>query len=299
MTLNGQTIDGAIFNNAGLLLDEPWNSLAIEKVNEEPSLVVQKCSTVIAKIQTNHPKLLFNPDLNFILRFLRLRKYDTDKAYKEIISLYEFQKVEKLCHNLLPSECEHIFKLLVGAVMPGYDKQLRKLLILHIGLWNTDETKLWDAFRALLIVLEVIASDPVSQITGLSVIVDFKDFTLKHLSHVKFSLARTIVKAIQETIPIRVKALYFINASSFLTSLISTIKVLLSSKIRKRFHVLAEKREKGDRPLSEILCEDFGPEVLPRSLGGVADVNEDPYEITCNLMLQQQTYFENLMQYGF
>ena len=54
-------------------------------------------------------------------------------------------------------------------------------------------------------VLEVVASDPVSQVTGFAVILDFKGFTFKHLSHVTLNLARVLVKTIQDTVPIRAK----------------------------------------------------------------------------------------------
>ena len=292
-------MDAAVCQTKIAALEEPLQTLAKEKVQEDPDKTPEKYSKVISQVRSEQPHIFLNTDPNFILRFLRLRKFDTEKASKQIIKFYEFQRDEPLCQNLLPSECEHIFNLGVGAIMPEYDKQQRKLLILHIGQWNTNMVRLWDAFRTALLALEIIACDPAAQITGFSVIVDFKDFSLKHLAHVKISLARTMVRTIQETVPVRVKALYFINASSVLTSLFATIKLLLSSKIRKRFHVLSEKHETENNDNWALLLEELGPEVLPASLGGTADSSHNPYQATCDLMLQQEAYFKHLSQFGF
>ena len=57
-------------------------------------------------------------------------------------------------------------------------------------------------------VLDVLGGDPATQITGLSVIVDFQGFGWKQLSNVGLDLARVIVKTIQDTVPMRVKGMF-------------------------------------------------------------------------------------------
>ena len=129
------------------LLEEPWLSISIEKLGEQPELNVQRCANVISIVERTHPRLNLNKDPAFIMRFLRLRKFDQEKTCKQLIRYYEFIRDEKLCHGLLPSQCKHVYKQLAGAVLPGYDKHLRKVFLIHAGKWDLETVSFWDALR--------------------------------------------------------------------------------------------------------------------------------------------------------
>ena len=59
--------------------------------------------------------------------------------------------------------------------------------------------------RAAFMLLEVVALDAASQVSGVGVILDLKGFSWRHLAHYDLTLARAIIRTIQDTLPIRFK----------------------------------------------------------------------------------------------
>ena len=132
-----------------LILEDPWRTLAIQQLNEQPELNLQRCSELLHSLNESYPSLLTNSDPSFILRFLRLRKFGQEKAFKALVKYYKFRRDEKLCWDLKPSGSKQVFKLGIGAIMPGYDIKLRKLFIVHVGQWDPNTVVIFDALRSV------------------------------------------------------------------------------------------------------------------------------------------------------
>ena len=128
-------------------LREPWLSQAVNELNESPEENLLKCNTLLQSVKEGHPFLTVNSDPSFLIRFLRVRKFNLERAKKQLIKYYKFRKEEKLLADNRPSKYMHVLDELLGACLPGYDIRNRKVIVLHPAKWNPESFPVWDAFR--------------------------------------------------------------------------------------------------------------------------------------------------------
>lgn len=70
----------------------------------------------------------------FLLRFLRARKFDYERALNLIISYYRAQVDNKdMLGQLVPSSVKHILDAGVAGVLPHRDKEGRKVMVIRPG----------------------------------------------------------------------------------------------------------------------------------------------------------------------
>lgn len=110
---------------------------------------VIKCQNFASKDITicitsvNHtlPDLKIRTDDAYLLRFLRAKKFDYDRAFNLVLKHFEMKADEKnkqLFNDLRPSTVTHVLEAGVTGVLPHRDKQGRRVMIFRPG--NTTGT---------------------------------------------------------------------------------------------------------------------------------------------------------------
>lgn len=70
----------------------------------------------------------------FLLRFLRAKKFEYDRAYNLLLSHFQMRKENpKLFENLRPSAVKHVLEAGVTGVLPHRDKEGRRVIIFRPG----------------------------------------------------------------------------------------------------------------------------------------------------------------------
>lgn len=80
--------------------------------------------------------LKIRTDDAYLLRFLRAKKFDYDRAFNLVIRHFEMKADEKnkqLFHNLRPMGVKHVLEAGVTGVLPNRDKFGRRVIVFRPG----------------------------------------------------------------------------------------------------------------------------------------------------------------------
>ncbi|XP_075548866.1 alpha-tocopherol transfer protein-like isoform X4 [Dermacentor variabilis] len=174
----------------------PWKlqQIAEEELGETPTKRRETLDR-LGKLLDVEPDLNANRDADFLLRFLRVRKYNVESALQTIRNYYRNRAAtESLYRELLPCKMPPAARKIV-MILPHKDVHGRPVLLVKPGSWMPDEVSYLDLHRAGLVCLEHLARDPASQ--------DCMPMRLKVAHHVRqsyafdvfFALTRPFIKA--------------------------------------------------------------------------------------------------------
>ncbi|KAL3319965.1 hypothetical protein Ciccas_001348 [Cichlidogyrus casuarinus] len=206
-------------------------------------------------------------DDGFLLRFLRARKFKIEKALELYVSYYATRKYyPDIFEGLHPTSIKHVLKDGIVALLPNKDSNGRSIILMRVGLWNPDNFSFTDLFKTnLIIVEELLFSDPSVQVNGIVVVIDLTHFSFRQASNLMSAkFARRAAKFLQETTPIRVRAVHMYNEPSIFTYVFAVLKPFLKAKNQKKVIMHG--------PSLACLHEHVAPEVLPNNcdLAGLA-----------------------------
>ncbi|CAN7998723.1 unnamed protein product [Ixodes hexagonus] len=176
-------------------------------------------------------------DAAFLLKFLRARKFDVDRAFVLLKNYYGYRsKHKKIYQDLLPSALRGNLAYNYQTVLPGRDREGRAILIVKSGLWNPYACKSEDIFRANVLCLEQAILDPVTQVTGIVAIMDMKGFGFTHVRFCPPSNLQKVVSLIQDCFPARFKAIHIVNEPAIFSMMFGIVRRLLNEKLQQRIH---------------------------------------------------------------
>ncbi|XP_066971956.1 alpha-tocopherol transfer protein-like isoform X2 [Macrobrachium rosenbergii] len=236
------------------------------------------------------PRLKSRLDKPFLLSFLRARKFDYDKAMAMVRGYYRArQENADMYVDLVPSALDHVWDLRMQTVLPMPDKLGRTVLIFRTGAWLPEVCNLDDVFRSQVIMLEHIVRVPITQLRGITAVVDCAGLSMTHAYYLTPTHIRRMISVIQEVFPLRFKALHFVHEPSIFDWVFSLVKPFLSDTIKGRLHFHGEDLQS--------LHKHIPAEELPEELGG-SQGPMDNSEFVQNLKLHEE-YFKEHFTYGF
>ncbi|XP_052762897.1 alpha-tocopherol transfer protein-like isoform X3 [Mya arenaria] len=271
-------------------LSEDLVKQAEEELNEKPqwrSRDIQALRDMVNK----RADLKIRTDDAFLLRFLRAKKFDYDRAFNLIVRHYEMKADERnkqLFTNLRPASVKHVLEAGVTGVLPHRDKLGRRVIMFRPGRWDPSKYPLDDIFKTNFLTLSKLVEEPEAQITGIVLVTDFKSFGWKHARRLKPLYAKRMIKILQDCFPMRFKGIHYLNEPAIFDYIFAIVRPFLKEKIlsRVRFH--------GNK--YEELLEFLEPEHLPSDYGGKAPpyTNED----WMKTLLESDAYFDSQEKFG-
>ncbi|KAK7073867.1 hypothetical protein SK128_017253, partial [Halocaridina rubra] len=258
-------------------------------LHEKPEWVDRDVQALREMVEVE-PSLKSRLDKPFLLSFLRARKFDYDKAMAMIRGYFRSrQENSDMYVSLFPTALDHVWNLRMQTVLPTPDNLGRTVVIFRTGAWLPEACSLDDVFRSQVVILEHIVRVPVTQLRGISAVVDCAGLSLTQAYYLTPTHIRRMISIIQEVFPLRFKALHFVHEPSIFDWVFSLVKPFLSETIKGRLHFHGEDLNS--------LHQHIPAEELPEELGGALGPMDNS-ELVRQLKLHEE-YFKEHFTYGY
>lgn len=182
------------------------------------------------------PDILFSRNDNeFLIRFLRARKYDKDKAFQLLFNYNQFRRKYLSFFKSLKASClRPVFDDGLPMVTPVRDHLGRSVIYLLAGNWNTTLYTFEDILRALLLTMEYLIESERTQLFGVVLVIDFTGWKLSDTQRLNKQHLVNAIKVFQDCFPARFKGIHFVNQPWYLRLTLALIKPILKEKAFSR-----------------------------------------------------------------
>ncbi|KAI8121598.1 hypothetical protein FF38_04065 [Lucilia cuprina] len=233
-------------------------------------------------------------DEKWLLKFLRACKFYPESARDLVKRYYNIRKKYSEITNLLtPLKLKPVFEANIVSILPQRDQEGRRIVLSQSAgeHWNHKLIPLDLVYAASTLCTDLIQLEPETQINGVVYIADMKGLGISQALQYTPNRALRTLNYIQNNIPLRVKALHFINAPKIFESIFAGVKIFFNEKFAKRILIHGKNLETLHRYIS--------PECLPECYGGTLKQELIYGPATYELLSPYQEYFENVAKYGF
>ncbi|CAN7987346.1 unnamed protein product, partial [Ixodes hexagonus] len=258
-TMNGTHLGNGVYGGKnGTLLPE-LRKIAEEELGETDSRR-QEALAELVQLLEEEPELAARKDPDFLLRFIRVRKYDVEGALKTLRNYYKNRAAcPSIYKEFLPSSVKDSARSLF-IVLPERDVHGRLVLLITMGVWMPATLPYHELQQASMMCFEHMAADPSSQTAGISIIVDYHEFTPDKVFSCRIGLMRRAVEYMQGCLPVRMKAIHVVRQSYAFDLLFGLIRPFMKKKLVDRFHFHGME--------FEALHEEIPASILPEEYGG-------------------------------
>ncbi|XP_037823505.1 alpha-tocopherol transfer protein-like [Lucilia sericata] len=233
-------------------------------------------------------------DEKWLLTFLRACKFYPESARDLVRRYFNIrQKYSEITNLLTPLKVKQVFDANIVSLLPQRDQEGRRIIATHAAgdRWNPKLISLDVIYAASTLCTELIQLEPETQINGVVYIADMKGLGISQALQYTPSRALRTLNYIQNNIPLRVKAIHFVNAPKIFEPIFGGVKIFFNEKFAKRILI----HSKGFDSLHRYIS----PEYLPECYGGTLKMDLLYGPETYKLLLPYQEYFENFDKYGF
>ncbi|XP_077869746.1 alpha-tocopherol transfer protein-like isoform X2 [Saccoglossus kowalevskii] len=234
---------------------------AKRELNEDPSTRNAKIDELRARFKKERPEIKLPPEDAFLVRFLRCKKFDVDRAFKMLVHYYEVRrKYPELYSNYRPSAYRQIYEQEIEAMLPAKDKSGRAVIVFSISKWDPDRYDPDLITAAFSIAMEKIIEDEEVQVNGVVFVGDYEGLTMRHILKMGPTQAKKQMDCMMNSNPMRFKANHIIRQPEIMDTLFLIFKPFMSAKLIERHHFHGQ--EYG------TLHEHVPSSILPPEFGG-------------------------------
>ncbi|XP_004933182.1 alpha-tocopherol transfer protein-like isoform X2 [Bombyx mandarina] len=247
-------------------LSEETQTIASEELRETESARTQALQALRSWMEQNPKLLAVRLDSNYLLRFLRAKKFSVPMAQEAIERYLLLRQSWGIAFNQLDYKLPIMMELLeLGFVFvsPFKDKGGRRVVIYRPGVFDPYKYTNQDMCRVMGICYETLMEDEETQVRGVVHFADGGGVGFPHLTLFTPKEAVRIVKNGERTVPVRHKEIYGINVHPTIKFALDFGMALISEKIRKRV-----------RLYTSINDVEIDQSLLPKEYGGVMPMKE-------------------------
>uniref|UniRef100_A0A1I8Q2H8 CRAL-TRIO domain-containing protein n=2 Tax=Stomoxys calcitrans TaxID=35570 RepID=A0A1I8Q2H8_STOCA len=246
------------------LLKEELQKVAIEELGEVPSRIPEDLEVLKAWInQQSHLKA--RTEDQFLIQFLRGCKYSLEKAKDKLDIFYAMK-----------TKCPEMFGITdvdndafrrfhkTGTYVPLPEPLFGngpRIVFIRANYAAPDFTVAQIMSYVTAATELAMITDPYACIHGLCYIMDFSKVTLSHVMLITPAAIKKIVKFFENTIPVRIKALHIINASTASEHMHRVVLPYIPENLRQRIFISAKNsKELDDHIPKKYLPVEYGGE---------------------------------------
>ncbi|GAB0096783.1 CRAL-TRIO domain-containing protein [Sergentomyia squamirostris] len=283
-----------IRNNSDCLennnLDADWREKAEKELGETCEIArstLKQFRHLLRINQENVPSFGWRDDA-FLLRFLRAKKFDVEKAYRMSVKYFRMKhQSPNLFRVSPPFAVQHILEMQMQCMMGVRDPCGRQLFIFRVEKCDPYRCSVENVFKTNVLSLESAVRCAETQIAGVVVLLDMAGVSLGHSRFLSPQLARHTVEVVQDAFPLRFKAFHILHEPFYFDAILAVLKPFLREKIRKRIFLHGNDLASLYRFLPQ--------EILPAEYGGL----QPPFDNTTwrYEILNDAEYYANLENY--
>ncbi|ODM96511.1 Retinaldehyde-binding protein 1 [Orchesella cincta] len=204
-------------------------------------------------------------DDEFLLRFVRGRKQNVEKAFKTLKNHIYVKDVlyKDLFDRLNANEVKHVLNHpLVTHPLKRRDAQGRFVGVFTFGQWDTNKITAEEIILTWILQAEALWTDVDIQRNGMVLVSVTRDFGMKHAKYAcNLKLLRLIYHVFLDCYPIRIKGVHYVDNPTLFEFALKLNLSFLSAKLRSR---VVSHHSSDWSTLHKYL----DPNILPKSLGG-------------------------------
>lgn len=213
--------------------------IALNELNENIDTRSLDIEALRDRIKLRPDVLINRDDDEFLMRFLRARKYNKDKAFDLLLNYYQFRRKHQTFFKSLKVSClRPVFEDGLPMVSPTRDQKGRSVIYLFSGNWNTSLYTFEDILRALLLTVEYLIESERTQLFGVVLVIDFTGWKLGDTKLINKQHMLDAVNVFQNCFPARFKGIHLINQPWYVRVMLTLIKPSLKIKAASRVSVI-------------------------------------------------------------
>lgn len=249
-------------------LSKDTQEIARTELNETAKVRKKALAEVRKWIKTQPHFKRCRLDANFILRFLRMQKFEIKESC-EILDKYMtmrgqypawFQNLD--CQD--PALADLVSQGYIF-VLPQRDQHGRRVIFSRAAAFDPSKYDTSDMMRAHVMTFETLLNDEENQVRGFTYVFDEKAVSWSHLSIWTPSEVSKAFSCCERALPMRHRDINFLNLPWTMSLIFQFAKSLLSEKIRSRFKTHSS---------LESLQRSVSPSMLPAEYGGSVAVQD-------------------------
>lgn len=188
-------------------------------------------------------KLKCPTDDEFLITFLRARKYNVDNAMSLIKNFFNLITSHPEFYNLDKEKMDKLTSDKFISILPFRDTDGCLILINKMENWDPDEVNVQVLFCVITALIFCLEKSPANQISGVRLIFDAKKYTFKQLRCFVPRYITLISTALRNCLPIRFKGIHIVNEAVVFRYAWSIMKLVLSEKIKNRIYFHGENKK--------------------------------------------------------
>jgi len=199
----------------------------------------------------------------FLLRFLRVSKFDAGMAFDRVREYYKWRMLNKELFSDI-QEPNVISFLNEGflTISRGNAAGKPTTLLASYDKWDSDRFTGEDLLKVIILQIERALEDPHTQVCGMIILVDVSGFSLGHAYHLTPSVLSKIADSVYDVIPVMQKQLHLFNAPDIFLPIFNTFVSFVPKEMQ-------EKTFYYGKDISE-LYKRVDTDCLPTKIGGKA-----------------------------
>jgi len=270
-------------------LPDDWVRKAEELVAEKQEsrhAIVCNLKEVIGKDEMLQ-KVQSDLDEKKLTKFLRAGNWDVSSAAELLRSYLDLGRQFPECIEAsLPSQQRRVWAQKLLSCKPVRDSRGRRILILHrIGNWDPASISPNEYLAGALSLLEMLSQEPITQIAGLTVVLNADGFSFKHLRYFGLHPIKCLASFLNGAVPLWFRSFHIVNHPRVFHMFFSLIKPLLNERIKDNIVFHSDLNS---------LHEWEDVQLLPSELGGNSTENniDDTFEAVKSLEEEIQKNIE-------
>ncbi|GIX86107.1 clavesin-2 [Caerostris darwini] len=274
------------------LLDTTLTKEDLRKAKRELNEKPEDYARHLAKVRdllAKEKDLIPRTDDEFLLRFLRVRKFNDERAANLVKDHYRYRiKHPRLFRR--PKDMEPILRCNMFNYLAHRDAQGRAIFIMKIANWCPETYNFKEFVGAGNTLSHWVLKNPVTQINGYVGNWDFKDYSFQHFSNSCSPRLMWMLSALmQDCFPGRFKVAYCVNCPPLADVVWKLFKPLIREKYRKRVVVIGS--DMAD------LHKYIHASVLPIEYGGTLPTSDSTEAV--NYLMETDSEWDKDSRYGY
>lgn len=272
------------------ILPADLREYAEQYLNETPKRRTEALQELRELLAGHADYLRSRTDTLFLLRFLRVRKFDAPKAFQMIQNYYRARFLNpELYDGLHPLARKNLFDLQTHDVLAETDAEGSRVCLLRMGDWHPNVCSLDKMAGLSILAWEHLLEDPRTQVKGIVMLIDLGGGSFSHLRAASPTQFSMFVYNLQECCPLRLKSAHVVNQPMFFTSVFALVKPFLKEKLVRRMRVHGKDLDS--------LHQFLPPDILPEEFGGL----RGPFDNSafCAELYRADALFKEYNTYGY